>query len=192
MRTRHSFNYRGSLLGAAVAGVLSSVAVSAQAQDNLETVVVLGTYSSDTTALTSTAPIDVLKGEELQKSGATTLNQALWQLVPSFNFPQNQPTTRGQNPKGASLRGLSTDQTLVLINGKRRHASSIVQISSGLGLGAQPVDLDAIPFSAIERIEVLRDGASAQYGSDAIAGVINIVLKSSTDTEFNVQVGQFS
>ncbi|WP_116809791.1 TonB-dependent receptor plug domain-containing protein [Steroidobacter cummioxidans] len=192
MRTRYSLKHRGSLLGAAVAGVLSSVAVTAQAQDNLETVVVLGTYSSDTTALTSTAPIDVLKGEELQKSGATTLNQALWQLVPSFNFPQNQPTTRGQNPKGASLRGLSTDQTLVLINGKRRHASSIVQISSGLGLGAQPVDLDAIPFSAIERIEVLRDGASAQYGSDAIAGVINIVLKSSTATDFNVQVGQFS
>jgi len=190
-----------TLISSAIGAALSSLIFNAQAQtsdetasvtNRLDSVVVVGTRSRDTTVLTSTAPVDVIGGEELAKTGATSLNQALWQLVPSFNFPQNQPTTRGQNPKGASLRGLSTDQTLVLINGKRRHASSIVQVSSGLGLGTQPVDLDAIPFSAIERIEVLRDGASAQYGSDAIAGVINIILKGNTRSGVNAQLGKFA
>lgn len=201
-----------TLISSAIGVALTSLIFNAQAQtpdeqapnekapkeqaaittNRLDSVVVLGTRSRDTTVLTSTAPVDVIGGEELAKTGATTLNQALWQLVPSFNFPQNQPTTRGLNPKGASLRGLSTDQTLVLVNGKRRHASSMVQISSGLGLGTQPVDLDAIPFSAIERIEVLRDGASAQYGSDAIAGVINIILKGKTRSGVTAQVGKFA
>ena len=206
MNNQNSIANTRTLLACAIAAALSGTTLGAFADtpekpvdkqaaalaSRLDTVVVVGTRSRDTTVLTSTAPVDVIGGEELTKTGATTLNQALWQLVPSFNFPQNQPTTRGQNPKGASLRGLSTDQTLVLVNGKRRHASSIVQISSGLGLGTQPVDLDAIPFSAIERIEVLRDGASAQYGSDAIAGVINIILKKKTGSGVTGQIGQFA
>lgn len=151
---------------------------SAPSAPVLDRVIALGTRRSDTTALTSAAPVDVIDGKELLKSGATSLNQALFQVLPSFNFPQNQSATRGQNPKGASLRGLSPDQTLVLVNGKRRHASAVVNISGGVPfIGAQPVDLDMIPLSAIDRVEVLRDGASAQYGSDAVAGVINIVLK---------------
>ncbi|MDF0732820.1 TonB-dependent receptor [Pseudomonas entomophila] len=159
----------------------------------LDRVIALGTRRSDATALTSAAPVDVIDNQELVKTGATTLNQALFQLLPSFNFPQNQSATRGQNPKGASLRGLSPDQTLVLVNGKRRHASAVVNISGGVPfIGAQPVDLDMIPISAIDHVEVLRDGASAQYGSDAVAGVINIVLKErDSGGQLNTQLGKY-
>lgn len=160
----------------------------------LDRVVALGTRRSDATALTSAAPVDVINSEELVQTGATTLNQALFQLLPSFNFPQNQSATRGQNPKGASLRGLAPDQTLVLVNGKRRHASAVVNISGGVPfIGAQPVDLDMIPISAIDHVEVLRDGASAQYGSDAVAGVVNIVLKErDSGGQLNTQVGKYA
>ncbi|NWL77407.1 TonB-dependent receptor [Pseudomonas taiwanensis] len=159
----------------------------------LERVISVGTRRHDTTALTSAAPVDVIDSKELVRIGATSLNQALFQLLPSFNFPQNQSATRGQDPKGASLRGLSPDQTLVLVNGKRRHASAVVNISGGVPfIGAQPVDLDMIPISAVDHIEVLRDGASAQYGSDAVAGVINIVLKERDNGgQANARIGQY-
>nr|WP_273820312.1 TonB-dependent receptor [Pseudomonas asplenii] len=164
------------------------------AAPTLDRVIALGTRRSDATALTSAAPVDVISSTELKQTGATSLNQALFQLLPSFNYPQNQSATRGQNPKGASLRGLAPDQTLVLINGKRRHASAVVNISGGVPfIGAQPVDLDMIPLSAIDHIEVLRDGASAQYGSDAVAGVINIVLKErDSGGQLNTQVGKYA
>ncbi len=160
----------------------------------LDRVVAIGTRRQDATALTSSAPVDVISSSELTQTGATSLNQALFQLVPSFNFPQNQSATRGQDPKGASLRGLSPDQTLVLINGKRRHASAVVNISGGVPfIGAQSVDLDMIPISAIDHVEVLRDGASAQYGSDAVAGVLNIVLKErDSGGQANAQLGKYS
>ncbi|WDU63362.1 TonB-dependent receptor [Pseudomonas poae] len=160
----------------------------------LDRVVAIGTRRSDATALTSAAPVDVINAEELKQTGATSLNQALFQLLPSFNFPQNQSATRGQNPKGASLRGLAPDQTLVLINGKRRHASAVVNISGGVPfIGAQPVDLDMIPISSIDHVEVLRDGASAQYGSDAVAGVVNIVLKErDSGGQLNTQLGKYA
>ncbi|WP_256262456.1 TonB-dependent receptor plug domain-containing protein [Pseudomonas gingeri] len=167
---------------------------SEAAAPTLDRVIALGTRRNDATALTSAAPVDVLTSEELKQTGATSLNQALFQLLPSFNYPQNQSATRGQNPKGASLRGLAPDQTLVLINGKRRHASAVVNISGGVPfIGAQPVDLDMIPLSAIDHVEVLRDGASAQYGSDAVAGVVNIVLKErDTGGQLNTQLGKYS
>ncbi len=178
---------------AASASTVARNQTSAASVPTLDRVVALGTRRSDATALTSAAPVDVINSEELVQTGATTLNQALFQLLPSFNFPQNQSATRGQNPKGASLRGLAPDQTLVLVNGKRRHASAVVNISSGVPfIGAQPVDLDMIPISAIDHVEVLRDGASAQYGSDAVAGVVNIVLKErDTGGQLNTQVGQY-
>lgn len=167
---------------------------SAAQAPTLDRVVAIGTRRSDATALTSAAPVDVINAEELKQTGATSLNQALFQLLPSFNFPQNQSATRGQNPKGASLRGLAPDQTLVLINGKRRHASAVVNISGGVPfIGAQPVDLDMIPISSIDHIEVLRDGASAQYGSDAVAGVVNIVLKErDSGGQVNTQLGKYA
>ncbi|WP_330212728.1 TonB-dependent receptor [Pseudomonas sp. Z18(2022)] len=170
-------------------------AQTAEAQaPTLDRVVAIGTRRSDATALTSSAPVDVINAEELKQTGATSLNQALFQLLPSFNFPQNNSATRGQDPKGASLRGLSPDQTLVLINGKRRHTSAVVNISGGVPfIGAQPVDLDMIPISAIDHVEVLRDGASAQYGSDAVAGVVNIVLKErDSGGGINTQLGKYA
>lgn len=186
---------RGNVPSASTAAAASSVARqdSAASVPTLDRVVALGTRRSDATALTSAAPVDVINNEELVQTGATTLNQALFQLLPSFNFPQNQSATRGQNPKGASLRGLAPDQTLVLVNGKRRHASAVVNISGGVPfIGSQPVDLDMIPISAIDHVEVLRDGASAQYGSDAVAGVVNIVLKErDSGGQLNTQVGKY-
>ncbi|MCK3864817.1 TonB-dependent receptor [Pseudomonas sp. B329] len=151
--------------------------------DRLDTVVVLGTRRSDLTALQSAAPVDVLSGEQLQQTGATDLSGALTALSPSFNFPQSpQGAFGGSIAQGASLRGLASDQVLVLVNGKRRHSSAnITRQSLVNGRGAAAVDLSLIPLSAIQRVEILRDGAAAQYGSDAIAGVINIVLKENDD-----------
>lgn len=142
----------------------------------LDTVVVLGTARQDTTALTSTAPVDVITPEQLRETGAVSINQALSKLHPSFNFPQGQNAVKGQGVRSASLRGVGPAYTLVLVNGKRRHLSA--QLSgTDPWPAAQVVDINVIPINAIERVEVLRDGAAARYGSDAIAGVINIVLR---------------
>ncbi len=143
----------------------------------LQTVVVTGTRMTDRTVAFSMAPIDVLTTRDLQQTGATNLASALRTLLPSFNFPQPSITDATDAIQPAQLRGLSPDETLVLINGKRQHTTAIVNINGTLGRGSSPVDLNAIPINAIARIEVLRDGAAAQYGSDAIAGVINIILK---------------
>ena len=105
-------------------------------------------------------------------------NQIIQALTPSFNFPRPTITDGTDSVRPATLRGLGPDQVLVLVNGKRRHPSALVHVNGSIGRGSTGVDLNAIPASAIQRIEVLRDGAAAQYGSDAIAGVINIVLKS--------------
>ncbi|AKC88220.1 TonB-dependent receptor [Pseudoxanthomonas suwonensis] len=143
----------------------------------LDRVTVTGSRTQPRTVLTSPVPIDVLSAEDIRRSGHTDISKVLQSLLPSFNFPH--PTTPDGNThiRSATLRGLSPDQTLVLVNGKRRHTSAWVNTGGTVGKGAVSTDLNAIPVSAIERIEVLRDGASAQYGSDAIAGVVNIVLR---------------
>jgi iron complex outermembrane receptor protein len=125
----------------------------------------------------STVPIDVLSEKQLQASGKLNVRDILQQLIPSYNNASGWTGGTGEAVKSASLRGLNSDQTLILVNGKRRAGHSIVFVTARGNLGASPVDLDFIPSSAIGRIEVLRDGAAAQYGSDAIAGVINIILK---------------
>ena len=143
----------------------------------LSEVVVLGTNRSNVKALESLAPVEVISNKTLEQSGAATLNQALSQLVPSFNFPQGQNAAKGTGAvRSASLRGLSPAYTLILVDGKRRNPTGKLTSADPFG-GDQYVEINTIPLSAIERVEVLRDGASAQYGSDAIAGVINIVLK---------------
>jgi iron complex outermembrane receptor protein len=187
-----SFPIRGGL-AAAIALVLSSFSLSlpARAQDPgaapdkpaakdvtaLQAVVVTGTRVFDRTEATSLAPIDVLTPKDLVGTGATDLATALRVLLPSFNFPQPSVTDATDAIQPAQLRGLSPDQTLVLINGKRQHTTAIVNVNGSLGRGSSPVDINAYRVYAIERVEVLRDGAAAQYGSDAIAGVINIILK---------------
>lgn len=144
---------------------------------NLQTVVVTGTRSFDRTESTSLAPIDVLTPKDLEGTGAPNLATALRTLLPSFNFPQPSVTDATDAIQPAQLRGLAPDHTLVLINGKRQHPTAIVNVNGSLGRGSSPVDINAIPVNAIDHVEVLRDGAAAQYGSDAIAGVINIILK---------------
>ncbi|HEX7324201.1 MAG TPA: TonB-dependent receptor [Rhodanobacteraceae bacterium] len=144
----------------------------------LQTVIVTGTRSPDITAADSLKPIDVITSRQLAATGAPDLDTALRTLLPSFNFPQPSQPGATDATLPAQLRGLSPDDTLVLINGKRQHTTAMVNVDGPMvGRGSSPVDLSAIPVNAIERIEVLRDGAAAQYGSAAIAGVINIILK---------------
>lgn len=157
----------------------------------LATVVVTGTRQADVQATDSLSPIDVVDSNRLQRSGATDLREALVKLLPSLTR-QAQPFNASALTRTQSLRGLSPDHVLVLVNGKRRHETANLNISGGLQKGTTGADLDMIPISAIERIEVLRDGASAQYGSDAIAGVINIILKSADQgAQVTADIGQY-
>jgi iron complex outermembrane recepter protein len=151
--------------------------ISASGFEGLHTVVVTGTRELNRTVATSLSPIDVLTPAALAATGATDLATALRALLPSFNFPQPSITDATDASQPAQLRGLSPDETLVLIDGKRLHTTAIVNVNDTIGRGSSPVDLSAIPLDAVDHIEVLRDGAAAQYGSDAIAGVINIILK---------------
>ncbi|MET0256155.1 MAG: TonB-dependent receptor [Luteibacter sp.] len=144
---------------------------------NLDTVIVTGTRSTERTVSSSLQPIDVITPQQLQQTGATQLTAALARLVPSLNFPQPTTISGAEVARPVTLRGLSPDQVLVLIDGKRQHAGAFLNLGGAIGRGSNPVDLNAIPVSAIERIEVLRDGQSARYGSDAIGGVINVILK---------------
>ena len=110
-------------------------------------------------------------------TGQTELGRMLQAIAPSFNFSTSAISDGTDALRPATLRGLGPDQTLVLINGKRRHQASLIHVNTSVGRGTAGTDMNAIPAAAVKRIEVLRDGAAAQYGSDAIAGVINIVLK---------------
>ncbi|MDQ3488411.1 MAG: TonB-dependent receptor, partial [Acidobacteriota bacterium] len=135
-------------------------------------------------------PVDILTPQQISTSGASETNQIIQALAPSFNFPRPTITDGTDSVRPATLRGLGPDQVLVLINGKRRHNGALVHVNGSIGRGATGVDLNAIPASMIQRVEILRDGAAAQYGSDAIAGVINIVLKSGVNpTALTAKVG---
>ncbi|MDV6315541.1 TonB-dependent receptor [Idiomarina sp. HP20-50] len=172
------------------------VAPTVSAQQNSgaeveEVIQVVGSRLSMRTATDGAAPIDIISGEDLAATGITETAKALQYAVPSFSFPSSSITDGSDAVRPASLRGLSPDHTLVLINGKRRHSSALVHLNGTTGRGSSNVDLNAIPMSAIKRIEVLRDGAAALYGSDAIAGVINIVLKDNSEGgDASFQVGQ--
>jgi iron complex outermembrane receptor protein len=150
---------------------------SAEDVGTLDTVIVTGTRASDRTEGASTSPIDVITPDVLEATGTTELATALSRALPSLNFPRPAVSDGTDAVRPAQLRGLAPDQVLVLVNGKRRHTTALINLNDTQGRGSSPVDLNAIPISSIDRVEVLRDGASAQYGSDAIAGVINIVLK---------------
>lgn len=158
----------------------------------LDTVLVTGTRASDRTVAESLSPIDIITPEALEATGTSELATALARALPALNFPRPAITDGTDAVRPAQLRGLSPDQVLVLINGKRRHTTALINLNGSQGRGSSPVDLNAIPVSAIERVEVLRDGASAQYGSDAIAGVINIVLKGGEGGSLEAKYGQYS
>ncbi|MBD7920974.1 TonB-dependent receptor plug domain-containing protein [Xanthomonas bonasiae] len=155
----------------------TSFAQQDQAPKTLDNIIVTGTRIADRTVAESQSPIDIIGPESLQATGASDLGSALGKLLPSLNFPRPAINDGNDALRPATLRGLSPDAVLVLVDGKRYHTTSLVNYNPSVGRGSAPADLNSIPMSAIARIEVLRDGASAQYGSDAIAGVINIVLK---------------
>ena len=170
---------RSMFSAAVLSALLPLPALADEAIDGtakLDTVLVTGTRAKNRTLLDSPVPVDVLTAEDLKAAGVVggELGQALQTLLPSFNLPRQSNSGSADHVRAAQLRGLSPDQVLVLVNGKRRHTSALVADSSKIGRGTAPVDFNAIPISAIRRIEVLRDGAGAQYGSGAIAGVINI------------------
>jgi len=159
----------------------------------MEQVTVLGSRSGEMASGERAVPVDVYSTEELDLTGNVETGEILQALSPSVNFPQQPVADQTSSVRPLTLRNLSPDQTLVLVNGKRRHRSSAVQVfSSGSTSGAAPVDFNSFPASAIERVEVLRDGAAAQYGSDAIAGVVNIVLKEGpAPASIDIRTSQF-
>jgi len=140
-------------------------------------IVVTGTRTAGRTRLDSASPVDVLSGASLQRQGSTELGAALATVAPSIDFPRPSANDGTDAVRPATLRGLSPDQTLVLVNGIRGHTSALLNTNGTVGRGSSAVDLNTIPVTALDRIEVLRDGASAQYGSDAIAGVVNLRLR---------------
>lgn len=156
--------------------------------------VVVGSRARHTAAEELAVPVDVYASEQLALQGTSETSQILQSLSASVNFPRQSVTDATDIVRPFTLRGLSPDHTLVLLNGWRRHQSAVVNtFAYGTGAGSSGVDLNAVPASAIERVEVLRDGASAQYGSDAIAGVVNLVLKEGPFTPFlNVATGRYA
>jgi len=162
---------------------ISGQSLAQDDNDTLEEVVAIGTRSASRSVEDSAVPVDIITAEDLLRSPniGGELGGLLQSAIPSFSMPRQSNSDQTDIVRSAQLRGLSPDQVLVLVNGKRRHINSVISTESKVGRGSAAVDFNNIPTSAIERIEVLRDGAAAQYGSDAIAGVINIVLKDNAD-----------
>jgi len=165
-----------TLLAAALLGALGGAGAQ-ETDQNLSKVVVLGSRTQPKTALDTAVPVGLIDARDLQSAGTLELGKVLQDLDPSFNFTTTFVSDGTDIIRPATLRGLGPDQLLVLINGKRRHQQALVNVQQTIGRGSAGTDINAIPLSAIQAIEVLRDGAAAQYGSDAIAGVINIILK---------------
>ena len=166
--------------------------ITVNSESFLDVLLVVDVYSSDDvlivgsrfrprTSITSPVPIDNIKLKDLQSTSQTSLDKMLHYTVPSFNSTQQTISDATAHFDPADLRGLGPSRTLVLINGKRKNPSALVYINDTPGKGDVGVDMNSIPINAIKRVEVLRDGASAQYGSDAIAGVINIILNDQTE-----------
>ncbi len=169
----------------------AQAADEAQADEKMERIVTIGTRVSGRTATETAAPVDLISSDQLIKTGATELGKALQTLAPSFNFSSTTVSDGSDILRPATLRGLGPDQVLVLVNGKRRHQQALVNVQETIGKGSAGYDINAIPMTAVARVEILRDGAAAQYGSDAIAGVINVVLKETTDeTHVRFEAGQ--
>ncbi|MFT4247045.1 MAG: TonB-dependent receptor [Pseudomonas sp.] len=180
------FPFRRSM-PALIAGLLlapPALAEEAQGEDaravtELQAVKVVSTglRGAERTVADSPAPIDVISGEQIRNTGKASLREALGRIVPSLTAPAQAGGGTSASVRPIAIRGLSGDHLLVLVNGKRRHNSAVYNNFANIGTASTPVDLDLIPTASIERIELLRDGAAAQYGSDAIAGVLNVILK---------------
>jgi iron complex outermembrane receptor protein len=155
--------------------------------------VVIGSRARHTAAEELAVPVDVFTPEQIHSQGTTETTQILSQLSPSVNFPRQSVSDATEIVRPFTMRGLSPDHTLVLLNGKRRHHTALTHYyGAGEGAGSSGVDMNAIPAGAINRLEVLRDGAAAQYGSDAIAGVVNVVLKDGVFAPFlSADLGEY-
>ncbi|WP_260922857.1 TonB-dependent receptor plug domain-containing protein [Novosphingobium sp. 9] len=175
--------FKNALVLAATSGFALAQAQVVHAQtapaatDAGDEIVVTGTRTEGRSKLDSASPVDVITANDLKQQGTTELATALANSVPSIDFPRPSGTDGTDAIRPATLRGMSPDQTLVLINGVRAHTSAMLNINGSVGRGSSAVDLNTIPSTALQSIEVLRDGASAQYGSDAIAGVVNLRLR---------------
>tara|TARA_R110001583_G_scaffold6086_2_gene31767 strand:+ start:3239 stop:5818 length:2580 start_codon:yes stop_codon:yes gene_type:complete len=180
-----STKFKTTTLALAVSLALGTVQSYAAEDDaskvkakNIEKIVVVGSRGAPRSVNDSPVPIDLIGSEELERGGNTNMLELLKGTIPSFNVHENPISDAASLVKPANLRGLSSDSTLILVNGKRRHRSSVIaMLGGGINDGAHGTDISVIPSSALKQVEVLRDGAAAQYGSDAIAGVMNFVLK---------------
>ena len=188
MKSRLFTSFRtASCLGVASMALLAVSSVTVRAQSTaserasdgvIEEVVVIGSRRLDRSAADSPVPVDVIGSDELEAQGGSNLDSLVASVVPSYNVSQEPISDAATFIRPATLRGLAPDATLVLVNGKRRHRAAVIALlGSGVSGGSQGPDISAIPAVALDRLEVLRDGASSQYGSDAIAGIMNFVLK---------------
>ena len=167
---------------------------AAQGSEALEEVVITGTRREARSVYESAAPIDVISGDDFRNQGGTDMSDLIRNVVPSYNVNTQPISDAASVIRPANMRGLAPDHTLVLVNGKRRHRASVITwLGNGVSDGAQGPDISPIPAIALKQVEVLRDGAAAQYGSDAIAGVMNFILKDSSEGgSIEVKYGQFS
>ncbi|MFT6920239.1 MAG: iron complex outermembrane receptor protein, partial [Cognaticolwellia sp.] len=180
------------LLGAASQTALAQEPTQVQ-ESEIEKIAIIGSRVAGRSAEELPVPVDILSAEALANTGQTEVGRMLQAIAPSFNFSSSSISDGSDALRPATLRGLGPDQTLVLINGRRRHQASLIHINTSVGRGTAGTDMNAIPAASIKRIEVLRDGAAAQYGSDAIAGVINIVLNDASEGgKFAVSYGEYS
>ncbi|MEO6284697.1 MAG: TonB-dependent receptor [Dyadobacter sp.] len=173
-------------------GAVTTLNVSmAESSEVLSEIVVTGSRSGGRSRIDSPVPVDIIPVSQITNNvGQVDINQILTYIAPSFQSSRQTISDGSDHIDPAQLRGLGPDQVLVLVNGKRRHQSSLVNVNGTVNRGTVGTDLNAIPATAVDKIEILRDGAAAQYGSDAIAGVINIILKTRTGLSGNVSYGQ--
>ncbi|ASE63104.1 TonB-dependent receptor [Chryseobacterium indologenes] len=174
--------------------LLGTIGVAAQEQEEkgkqIEDIIIVGNRNLKRTKLETPVPVDVISIEKIQKaSPQITVQDLMNYLIPSFNSVRQSASDGTEHIDPVTLRGMGPDQVLVLVNGKRRHTTSLVNYQNTVGNGSVGTDLSTIPVIAIDRIEVLRDGAAAQYGSDAIAGVINIILKKNPGASASITYG---
>ena len=194
-----SIKFRTGTLALAVSLALGTTTVFAAESDSaakekqIERIAVVGTRSAPRSIAESPVPIDIIGGNELGKNASSDMLDMLVGAIPSFNVRAQPISDAASLIRPVNLRGLSSDSTLVLVNGKRRHRASVIAFQGGgVNDGAQGPDISVIPSVALKQVEVLRDGAAAQYGSDAIAGVMNFVLKNDADgASLSVRQGEY-
>ena len=201
MKTHSNTALRGALLATAalltttLAPAIANAQQTAAAADDAKDIIVIGTRRTDRTVTDSASPIDVVSAAELSSQPAGNMLDAVKNIIPSFFVGQNSISDASTFVRAPSLRGLPADQVLVMLNGKRYNRSALVQVynggDTGLSFGSQGADISAIPSIAIKSLEVLRDGATAQYGSDAIAGVLNYGLRNDAGFELVARYGQY-